>query len=509
MEFAKQFKAAYQVSAPLVAIRTFDAASTIAAVKKILGEVAKDTPMITWNAIEGLRPFNKTSQDAYTKMTDGAPVEATIPFPMAVSMAKNAPADVLIFFLNSHLQWSEPTAIQGIWNLRDTFKANGDMAILLCSPGAVLPSELVNDVLMIEEPLPTAEDLKKIVTDVFEFAGLADSLDDDTLGSSTDALIGLPAFPAEQAAAMCIDKPAKRLDVADLWERKRQIINQTPGLSVWQGTNKLADIGGLESVKKFSRAVMEGHDAPKTILFMDEIEKAFAGSGTDMSGVKTELTGSMLSWSQDMEMDGVIYIGIPGVSKSELAKSLGVEYGTPVINFDLAGMQSSLVGSSGANLRAAQKTVDAISGGRVLMIATCNGIGSLPPELRRRFNLGTFFFDAPTRDERNLIWAIYRKKYSIPETDKQPGDNGWTGAEIKECCKKAYRLRMSLLDAAKYIVPVTLSSAQKINELRQECSGRYLSASYEGVYRYDAPIEADAVAAITPTPTGRRMRYDA
>ena len=27
------------------------------------------------------------------------------------------------------------------------------------------------------------------------------------------------------------------------------------------------------------------------IVFVDEIEKAFAGSGTDMSGVKTEMTG--------------------------------------------------------------------------------------------------------------------------------------------------------------------------------------------------------------------------
>jgi hypothetical protein len=41
--------------------------------------------------------------------------------------------------------------------------------------------------------------------------------------------------------------------------------------------------------------------------------------------------------------------------------------------------------------------VDAVAQeGRMLFIATCNSIASLPPELRRRFTLGTFFFDLPT-----------------------------------------------------------------------------------------------------------------
>jgi hypothetical protein len=34
-------------------------------------------------------------------------------------------------------------------------------------------------------------------------------------------------------------------------------------------------------------------------VFLYEIEKAFAGTGTDLSGVKTELTGAILAWMQD------------------------------------------------------------------------------------------------------------------------------------------------------------------------------------------------------------------
>ena len=45
------------------------------------------------------------------------------------------------------------------------------------------------------------------------------------------------------------------------------------------------------------------------IVFVDEIEKAFAGTGTDMSGVKTEMTGTMLSWMQGRGADGTVLLG--------------------------------------------------------------------------------------------------------------------------------------------------------------------------------------------------------
>jgi hypothetical protein len=33
-----------------------------------------------------------------------------------------------------------------------------------------------------------------------------------------------------------------------------------------------------------------------------------------------------------------------------------------------------------------------------------------------------------------------------------PDDDGWTGAEIKECCRKAYRLKLTLRESAEYTV---------------------------------------------------------
>jgi SpoVK/Ycf46/Vps4 family AAA+-type ATPase len=131
----------------------------------------------------------------------------------------------------------------------------------------------------------------------------------------------------------------------------------------------------------------------------------------------------------------------------------------------------------------------------MLFIATCNSIASLPPELRRRFTLGTFFFDLPTEEEREIIWQIYFKKYGV--TGELPNDEGWTGAEIKECCRKAHRLSMTLTQAARFIVPVSRSAAEPIKALRQMASGKFISASTPGVYQYQEN---------TPAPRRRIMR---
>jgi hypothetical protein len=120
---------------------------------------------------------------------------------------------------------------------------------------------------------------------------------------------------------------------------------------------------------------------------------------------------------------------------------------------------------------------------RSLFVATCNSIGTLPPELRRRFTFGTFFFDLPTGPERFAIWAIYCTKYKVG--GELPDDTGWTGAEIKMCCDIAHRLKMPLQQAAQYIVPVARSAADQIEKLRTLASGKFISASTPGVYRYD------------------------
>lgn len=478
-DFAAAFRAARMVSAPLIAVRTADPASTIRFIAEAVKETRHQPALIAWDVMRGLYALSQESKEDLAQLL-GDREPGTVGPADALHLARSLAEDAVLVYANAHRFWNEASVMQGIWNLRDAFKANGRMAVLLASPGATLPAELTQDVLVLDEPLPSTEDLEGIARGTFKDAGL-DEPDTSLLTRTVDALLGLAAFPAEQALAMSLVHG--KLDPDELWERKRQMIEQTPGLSVWRGGETFDDLGGLENVKGFLRAVLSGIDAPRIIVFIDEIEKAFAGTGTDLSGVKTEMAGTMLTWMQDHEADGPIFIGPPGSAKSATAKATGGTAGVPTIAFDLAAMESSLVGASGERLRAALNTVEAVSQGRALFIATCNSITSLPPELRRRFTLGTFFFDLPTEEERDAIWKIYLKKYGV--SGELPNDQGWTGAEIKECCRKAYRLKLSLMEASQYVIPVSRSAAEQIKSLRQTASGKFLSASKPGVYHYE------------------------
>jgi len=493
MSFTKEFKAARRVSTPLVCVRTADPASTVAEILAACLNGKEKPPVLTWDVVHGLRGVNDGgAAEANLVLGGGDPAMVSARPSDMLALAEKLGDDAIVFMHAGHRYLSDPVVGQAVWNLRDGYKSRGAMLVILAAPGATLPAELVDDVLVIDEPLPTPEELAEIVRGTFAAAELA--LDPATEQKAVDALAGLSAFAAEQSLAMCLTKDG--LDAPALWNRKRQVIEQTPGLSVWRGGETFSDLGGVENIKTFLRAVLAGAEPPRAIVFVDEIEKAFAGTGTDLSGVKTEMTGTMLTWMQDREADGAIFIGPPGAAKSAVAKATGNTAGVPTISFDLGAMESSLVGASGDRLRTALKVVDAVAQGRALFIATCNSIASLPPELRRRFTLGTFFFDLPSKAERDAIWQIYLNKYNVEPAQELPDDEGWTGAEIKECCRKAYRLRITLRQAAEYIVPVSRSAAEQIKNLRMQASGRYISASSPGVYQYQETAAA---------PKGRRI----
>lgn len=504
MGFLDQFKAALKVSTPLLAIRTFDAKSTVERIRAIWSH-----KVILWDCVKGMN-VSKDDKKSLGELENALTLAQSIPH-LTVSLKEALRVlgyigeDCLIFLSNAHLQLegNERTeVIQGIWNLRDAFKAKGCMLILMTSNGAILPPELSNDFLTLDEPLPTHAELATIVSDTFKFAKADKNLTEAITTEAVKALIGLPAFIAEQSVAMSLNVETGKLDMNGLWERKRQAINQTRGLQVLQTDANLDNIGGLEQFKQYLERVMTGNNPPNVILLWDEIEKSFAGMGTDTSGTTTKMGGNVLSWSQDTGMAGCIGVGVPGAGKSEVVKAIANKYGKLCIAFNLADMESGIVGSSNEYLRTAQAVIDAISDKKVLSIATCNNVESLPPEIKRRFaNKGIFFFDAPTESERASIWDVYRKRYSIPASDPTPKDNGWTGAEIRNCALNAHELKITLVESANYVVPVTVSDAGKVEHLRRTCSGKYLSASYPGVYRYEVPEEPSI-----PEATGRKMR---
>jgi hypothetical protein len=81
MHFIDQFKAAHRVSTPLIAVRTFDAKSTVERIQSAFK--GKDEPIvILWDCIKGLLPITKAAEkplsDAITYAQTTQPVTADI-----------------------------------------------------------------------------------------------------------------------------------------------------------------------------------------------------------------------------------------------------------------------------------------------------------------------------------------------------------------------------------------------------------------------------------------------
>jgi len=171
------------------------------------------------------------------------------------------------------------------------------------------------------------------------------------------------------------------------------------------------------------------------ILWIDELEKVFAGSGPDSAsvdaGVSSRLLASFLSWMQDRKAP-------------------------------------------------------------VFVAATCNNVNALPPELIRKGRFYELFFvDLPNQAERKQIFAIQlaKRKRNAAQFDLEhiaAAAKGFSGAEIDAAvqgalyasfAKKQDLTTQALLDALKATVPLSTTRAEEIEALREWARTRAVPAS--------------------------------
>lgn len=481
----QQLKAARRVSVPLVAIQTPDPGATVEVVREMLSAGIKPNevaPILQWDLARGLNGLNEAATTAIADL--GIDAQSMAFNPVApLLLAPKLPRESVLFFHMGHRFARSCTdstpVVQAIWNLRDEFKKNRRMLVML-GTSFELPAEIAGDVLLLDEPLPDAKQLARIVTERFDEAELPKP-EESLVSRAVDAVQGLPAFAAEQVTAMSLRKK-DGLDLDSLWERKRQQIEQTPGLKVYRGGETFKDIGGLEQVKQYMSDLIAGRDKPNAITWLDEIDKAMPGNNQDTSGVSQDQLGSVLTFMEDHGVLGVMLLGAPGTGKSAIAKATGNTAGIPTIRFDLGSCKGSLVGESEKRIRDALKIITAVSNDKAMFIATANSISGLDSALKRRFPF-VFFFDLPAREEKDVIWKIWTQRYELSK-QKLPNDEGWSGANIQKCCECAWRLERSLTESQRYIVPCARVAAKELESLRKQAIGTFLSASDDGMYKF-------------------------
>jgi AAA+ superfamily predicted ATPase len=213
--------------------------------------------------------------------------------------------------------------------------------------------------------------------------------------------------------------------------------------SLWKLPLLRFDVGRMfgslvgSSEENVRRAIQTAESVAPAILWVDEIDKAFAGSvgsaGSD-GGTASRVFGTFLTWLSD-------------------------------------------------------KTAP------VFVIATANDISSLPPELLRKGRLDEIFFvDLPTEAERRAVFAIHlEKRGRVPDgfdlNRLAKLSDGFSGAEIEQAIVSGLYDAFSadreldtptLLTSLAETVPLSKTMSEDLNRLRTWAQGRARPATGAG-----------------------------
>jgi hypothetical protein len=420
-----------------------------------------------WDVVRGFR-----------QLGNGAEWQECDPFDLPNVAAKGLEKAVW-FLRNFHFWLSEPPVIQAIQNNLPVYKTKG-ITLVIVSPDAKLPLELEREVVVLDFPLPSREELKTILAGLVESTGI----EPENEAAVLDAAQGLTWEEAENAMALALVRQ-RQFDPQTICTLKAQMVEKSAALQFSQFSETFATLGGLENLKEWT---------------LNRFKNRRAG----------------------LPFRGILLLGVPGTGKSHFAKALGNEVGWPVLSLDMGRVFGSLVGESEAKMREALKVVDAMApcvlfideiekglagvggtstdggttqrvGGtflqwlndhtsEVFVIATCNSYEKLPPEYTRMGRWDAIFFvDNPNSRERLHILGIYCQAFGVKENPKSipaPEDlEGYSGAEIRQVAIEAAYNGGDLEAAARFVIPISKSQKQQMDALREWARARTIPAS--------------------------------
>jgi hypothetical protein len=435
----------------------------------------------TWDIVQGLQ-ISGSGNDATANSQSADPLAAI----QSINSLASADSSAILVLVNFHPFVNSPEIVQAMAQQIAMGKQNRTFLVVL-SPIVKVPTELEKQIVVLEHELPSRNQLE----------GMARSLateqnelpTGDGLNTVLDAASGLTRHEAEAAFSLSLVREGA-IRPQSIWELKSQMLKKSGLLSLHRGGETFDQLGGLENLKAFC-----------------------------LRSMRRQSNGNLLCRPR-----GVLLLSPPGCGKSQFAKSLGNEVGRPTLTLDIGSLLGSLVGQSEQNMRQALQIADAMapcvlfcdelekalsgaaSSGQtdsgissrlfghllswlndhttdVFFIGTCNDISRLPPEFVRseRFD-GVFFIDLPSANQRKRIWDIYMDVFSLDSEQTRPNDESWTGAEIRSCCRLATLLDVPLLQAANNVVPIAVTAAESVEQLRTWARGRSLDADQPGIY---------------------------
>ena len=447
---------------------------------------AQEWTLATWDVDRGLTANGTADRSA----TDPLATLKALP-----SLATDG--TTILVMRNLHRFLGSPEMVQAL----DTQISEGKdrrTFVLILAPVVDIPAEIARQMIVLEHGMPARDQLEKIARSVATEPG--DLPEGPQLAALLDASAGLTRMEAEGAYSLSLVRHG-RIQPQEVWDLKAQALKKSGLMSLHRGTERFADLGGLDALKAFC------------------------------------LRSLRPNGSRTARPRGILLLGVPGTGKSALAKALGNETGRPTLTLDIGALMGSLVGQTEQNVREALRIADAMApailfideiekglsgvaasgntdsgvsarlfgtmltwmndhSSDVFLIATSNDASKLPPEFSRaeRFD-ALYFLDFPGSEQKEHIWRLHAAAYGIGHDQPRPKDTDWTGAEIKACCRLAALLDVPLVEAARNVVPIIATASENVQKLRAWAAGRCLSADRPGLYQHQPAAKPSGKAA--------------
>lgn len=351
-------------------------------------------------------------------------------------------------FLKPPIQEKQAPIIRELKNLVRDLKRSRKTLILL-SPTLELPTDLAEDVTVIDFPLPEATDIERLIAQIvppeqFQISGLAKE-------QLIKACQGLSRARIRRvlARAIAAKQSINESDIQTVLEEKKQAIRQTGILEFYPTQESLSNVGGLDNLKDWVR-MRQG-------TFTEEARRY---------GIPNP--------------KGILLVGIQGTGKSLSAKTIAHEWRLPLLRLDTGRLFGGIVGESESRIRQMIQLAEAIapcvlwideidkafgninsgvdgdSGtsrrvfgslitwmqektSPVFIVATANNVQILPAELLRKGRFDEIFFlNLPTVQERQDIFKVHLQRlrpsrlreFNLPLLARQAKD--FSGAEIEQ-----------------------------------------------------------------------------
>jgi ATP-dependent 26S proteasome regulatory subunit len=420
-----------------------------------------------------------------------------------------------------HRHMDDPVVVRRLRDVGQRFSANRK-TIVLTAPKIDIPPELRSLVEVFDLPLPDRQRLRQIIDEtlvrISKTHTLQRKLDAAGLETMAENLRGLTEEEAERAISQALVTRYALCPeiVTDVLEMKKSLLKRSEMLDFVEASDSMASVGGLDNLKHWLG----------------------------------QRRGSWEDSAREFGLEpakGAIILGVQGCGKSLCARAVAGEWGLPLVKFDTSAIYDKFIGETEKRIRkvfrvaeglapcvlwidelekvfagsgADSASADAGVSSRLLgsfltwmqdrkapvfVVATCNNVSALPPELIRKGRFDELFFvDLPNQAERKQIFSIQlaKRKRNPAEFDlDQAGAaaKGYSGAEIDAAVqtalyaayseKKALTTQ-SLLDALAHTVPLSTTRAEEIEALREWARTRAVPASAP------VPVAASALAAL-------------